>query len=695
MSPFNLSPRALAIFVLVFSLFSLSSQATAAGLLTPRQSHLQTPDILSQDVKVTIENGYAITQIDQVFFNPNVDDIEAIYSFPVPEKAAVGEFTYWIDGQPITGEVVEAARAKQIYETEKASGNETAIVEKNSFLAFESSVYPVRGQQRVQIRLVYIQPVHLDSAVGHYVYPLEEGGTDEAQEAFWQFNNSVKETFSFHLTLRSGFPLNDVRLPGHSAAVITKVNDQEWTVEMSSGARNVADTEPAGHGEAQSTPHSHSAFSLDKDIVLYWRLAPNLPGAVDLVTYHEPGSSQGTFMLSLTPGDDLEKIQSGRDWVFVLDFSGSMQGKYATLIDGMQRALSQLPVDDRFRIFLFNQSAWEVTNGFTNVDSQNIQRYSDKLFSLHPDGSTNLYAGLKQGLNALDSDRVSGIVLVTDGVANVGVTEKKAFLKLLEDKDVRLFTMIMGNGANRPLLNGMTRMSQGFAMNVSNGDDVYGKVLLAAGKLSHTALRDIELDIRGVRTSNVTPTIIGSLYHGQQLTILGKYFVDQQDETATMKLRGKIGDRKVDYDARLRFTANDVRHPELERLWAYATVEHLQGKLDYLGDNLDTRQALVEVAIDNSLVTNHTSMIVVRDDRFKQYNIERSNRERVKKENSARQERANQPVSNNQQQAGNGFKQPRAYPVGSSGNGSGGGMINFAFLVLLLPLLFRRWMTNV
>ena len=31
--------------------------------------------------------------------------LEAVYSFPIPEKAAIGEFTFWIDGQPVTGEV--------------------------------------------------------------------------------------------------------------------------------------------------------------------------------------------------------------------------------------------------------------------------------------------------------------------------------------------------------------------------------------------------------------------------------------------------------------------------------------------------------------------------------------------------------------------------------------------------------------
>ncbi|QVL49302.1 MAG: hypothetical protein KFB96_01875 [Thiocapsa sp.] len=46
---------------------------------------------------------------------------------------------------------------------------------------------------------------------------------------------------------------------------------------------------------------------------------------------------------------------------------------------------------------------------------------------------------------------------MTDGVANVGETEQRNFLRLLEQKEVRLFTFIMGNSANRPLLEALTQ----------------------------------------------------------------------------------------------------------------------------------------------------------------------------------------------------------------------------------------------
>ena len=99
-----------------------------------------------------------------------------------------------------------------------------------------------------------------------------------------------------------------------------------------------------------------------------------------------------------------------------------------------------------------------------------------------PNSGTNLFAGLNQGIQSLDADRSSALILVTDGVANLGYTEKKDFLELLEQTDVRLFTFVLGNSSNRPLLESMAKVSNGFAINVSNGDDIAGKILEATSK---------------------------------------------------------------------------------------------------------------------------------------------------------------------------------------------------------------------
>lgn len=677
---FHLSQKTIATFVLIATTFLAGTHSFAAGLMQPKQSQLPPLQIKQHHVNVVIEDGYAITSVDQVFFNPNGEDLEAIYSFPVPEKASVGEFTYWIDNNPVTGEVVEKQRAQEIYQQEKSQGREAAVTEQVEYRTFDISVFPVRAQSDVKIRLVYIQPTHVDSSIGRYVYPLEEGGVDEERLAFWSYNDAVQESFSFNVDLRSSYPVDEVRLPKHPQAQAIPVSQQEWQIRLANQQGSLNTEESSSNATANSpTIVQH----LNEDILVYWRHQQGLPGSVDMISHKEPGSSRGTFMLTVTPGDDLSYIQQGRDWVFVLDFSGSMQGKYHSLVEGVKLGLDKLNNNDRFRIILFNNSAKEVTQGYTNATQENVQQFIQLLENSNPNGGTNLYAGLENGIKGLDSDRSSAIILVTDGVANVGVTEKKRFLKLLEQHDVRLFTFVMGNSANRPLLDGMTKISNGFAMSVSNSDDIVGNILLATNKLSHQALRDVELKIDGVKVKELSPTRIGSLYRGQQLIVFGHYWGDGK---ADLTLRGKIGAEEKVYRTTFDFPAQQTRNPEIERLWAYASIEDLQNRIDYLGEDTDSRDAIIDIAKEYGLVTNYTSMLLLREEVFQHYNIERNNAERVEKEQRAREQRTATPLQNNRVDTHQpAFNTPRATP--KPGGGGGGGAMGPWILLLLLPLL--------
>ena len=129
------------------------------------------------------------------------------------------------------------------------------------------------------------------------------------------------------------------------------------------------------------------------------------------------------------------------------------------------------------------------------------------------------------------------MVLVTDGVANVGVTEKKDFLKLLEKHDVRLFSFVMGNSANRPLLQGMTTVSNGFSMSISNGDDIAGRLMQTAAKLSHEAYRDIDL-----RTRPFTESRAGFIQRWDRIALLaeGVFYQDlvENDDLGLVGQRG-------------------------------------------------------------------------------------------------------------------------------------------------------------
>ena len=177
------------------TLLAFSSMVTlpglhGAGTLRPVNSEDADIETRSHHLDVVINNGFAQTTVQQVFFNPNDHDLEAIYSFPVPEDAVLAEMRM-ISGETILeGEVLAKQEVDRIYEEEKSQGREAGKADKISYQRFEFHVTPVRAGQETKMEFVYYQKLEIDSNVGRYLYPLEEGGTDEAAKGFWDMNST-------------------------------------------------------------------------------------------------------------------------------------------------------------------------------------------------------------------------------------------------------------------------------------------------------------------------------------------------------------------------------------------------------------------------------------------------------------------------------------------------------------------------
>ncbi|WP_325893985.1 VIT and vWA domain-containing protein [Grimontia sp. NTOU-MAR1] len=665
------------VFIALF-ITTFSSKTLAAGLLKPVNSQYKDLQIESHHVDVSIQDGYATTSIEQTFYNPNDIELEALYSFPVPQQAVVGEFIYWINGSPVIAEAVSKEKARKIYDEQKAQGNATALTEKDEYRTFDMRVYPVQPLQSVKVKLVYMQDALLDHGIGRYVYPLEEGGVDEAKSSFWTRNDKVEQDFSFNVILRSSYPVDGVRLPAHPSAVITQEADGEHTTWKANISTHIANA--VHEGETQQA--INTSMRLDQDMVFYWRLQDGLPGRVDMVAYRDPeNSKRGTVKLTFTPGEDLTRVTQGRDWVFVLDKSGSMAGKYSTLVEGVRQGLGKLPSEDRFRVVMFDSNTYDLTGGFVAANPANVSKALQSVEQVEPSNGTNLYEGMSAAIRKLDDDRPTGIVLVTDGVANVGVTEKRRFFDLMEKHDVRLFTFIMGNSANTPLLVPMTKLSNGVATSVSNADDIIGHLMNITSKLTHQAYRNIQLDIDGVKIKDLTPEQISSLYRGEQLTVFGHYFKGGE---ADIKLTMDIAGDSREYRTKVMLPDSATAHPELERMWAFSAIRDLQEQMDYLEQkDSDKEQAIEDIALEYGLLTDYTSLLVVEEQVFQQLGIERKNQTRVLKEQSAREVKKNKPVEptradNNQPM----FTQPA--PTHSGGGSSGGSMNILVLLSMIL-----------
>jgi Ca-activated chloride channel family protein len=599
----------------------LPAIAHGAGTLKPKGSAEQEIKIQDHHINVTINNGFARTEVIQTFHNPNQQDLEAIYTCPVPESASLSEYTIYAGETELHGEVVAKEEAERIYQEEKNKGNDAGLAKKESYKSYQFHVARVPANDQTRIRYVYYQPLQIDTGIGRYVYPLEEGGTDDAAESFWERNEKVESTFSADIDIRFSYPIEELRFPGFdSLANINKEAEGEYRVSINS-----------------------NSTELNKDLVLYYRLAQNLPGRVDLIPYRESKDKEGTFMLVVTPGIDLKPLNHGADYVFVLDISGSMTGKYQALAKGVSKALEAFRPEDRFRIVLFNDYATSLTSGWVSATPENVNRYIGEVSAIKPHGGTNMYSGISQGLEKLDADRATSLVLVTDAVTNRGVIDPKDFHKLLKQYDVRVFGFLMGNNANWPLMKTITQVSGGFHERVSNADDIVGKIMLAKSKILHEALHDVSLSIRGVKTQQTTEELRGKVYRGQQLVIFGKYDAAGQAEVS---LQAKLSGADKTYSTTFNFPEVDKNYPEVERLWALNLVEELEFKSSIgLLEESEANSAVENLGVEYQLVTDQTSMLVLDNATFQQHGIKRRNLHRVKRELQAQNLRISRPIA--------------------------------------------------
>ncbi len=609
-----------AVFFLILALFNTS--VNAAGLLKPVQGDDSQVFIKSHNVSVVINNGFAKTEVDQVFGNSGDTDLEATYSFPLPKQASLSEVSLWINGQEIVGEVLEKQKAKEVYEDQKAKGNDTALAEKDDYKTFDISVYPVRAQADTRIRLVYYQPLEIDLQIGRYVYPLQEGGVDEERISFWSVDDAVSGSFSFDILMKSAYPVKEVRFPGFMQdAVIEEIQAEE------SGSGNIF----------KGRLDFPEGGKLDKDIVFYYRLDDATPARVELVPFKEPSEKEGSFLLAITPGVSLQKITEGVDWTFVLDKSGSMSGhKIQTLVDGVSRVIRKMSPVDRFRIIAFNNSTYDLTGGHVQATPENIEKVVRHLSSLGADGGTAMYAGLEMALNSLEEERTQSVVLVTDGVANVGPAQHADFVKLLEQHDVRLFTFIISNSANTPLLERLANISGGFAMAVSTQDDIFGRIIQAKNKVLYEALHDVNVSFSGGKVFSLTPAAPTSLYRGQQLVMFGKY---KKPGPVSLSLQAKISGQQHEWNSEIILPDADVENPEIERLWALAAIEEHMDDIRLNGETGSLKKKIVDLGTTYSLVTDYTSMVVVNDQEAEELGLQSNNRKRVERERAAQSQR--------------------------------------------------------
>src|SRR5947207_4083574 len=168
------------IAAVALAVVSFAPTASAAGLLVADGGNGGILQIKEHDVHVTVNNGIAVTEVDQVFVNTEPRIVEALYTFPVPTNASVSNFSMWINGKEMVGEVIEKQRARQIYDSYKQMRRDPGLLEQVDYKRFEMRIFPIAAGAEQQMKIAYYQELDVDHDWATYVYPLATATRREA-----------------------------------------------------------------------------------------------------------------------------------------------------------------------------------------------------------------------------------------------------------------------------------------------------------------------------------------------------------------------------------------------------------------------------------------------------------------------------------------------------------------------------------
>jgi Ca-activated chloride channel family protein len=571
-----------------------AAPAEAAGLLVADGGWGGVLEIEEHAVAVTVNNGIATTRVTQVFRNTENRVVEALYTFPVPKAASVANFSMWIDGKEMVGEVVEKERARQIYDSYKQRGRDPGLLEQTDYKTFEMRIFPIAAGAEQRVEVTYHQELDVDADWATYVYPLatvSRGGLDQR----------TRGRFALSFDARSEIPITELSSPSHGgdfAIVRHGAHYQQASLEATGG-------------------------DLNRDVVIAWKLSRARTG-FDLVAARQEGED-GYFLLTLTLGEELAEADQGMDYVFVLDASGSMdqEGKLALSRDSLGAFVRELSPADRFEMMSFNVAPTTLFDRLEAATDATKGEAEDFLDSQRARGGTVLHPALETAYRYKDDDRALNVVILSDGMTEQ--RERSELVRLIgaRPSGTRVFAIGVGNEVNRPLLEQLAEEAGGLAAFISPGDDFTRQARAFRRKLLRPSAANPAIEFSGGGVYDLEPTKLPDLFHGSPLRLYGRY---REAGTTTLSLSATVGGERLARTVSIELPERAPGNPEIERMWAFKRVDRLLKQAERQGGKGEAVAEIVRLGEAYSIATEYTSFLVLENDaEYQRWTIDRKN----------------------------------------------------------------------
>ena len=587
----------------------------AAGALTVVDSKGKPKSICPlkhTDVKAEISGFISRVVVTQEFENPFKEKIEAVYTFPLPQNAAVDDMTMIVGERTIKGKVLPRDEAQAVYDAAKSSGKVASLLDQERPNIFTQSVANILPGEQVKITISYVDTLKYEDGAYEFVFPMVVGpryvpGASAGEKG------------------GNGFSSDTDRVPDASritpnAAPAEMRSGHDISLEVSLDAGLILDSiDSKTHPIDIQRPDLHSAHLRlkdsetipNKDFILRYDVAGKAIQDALLTHRSEKG---GFFTMILQPPERVTAQDvTPKELVFVLDTSGSMSGfPIEKAKETMKLALDNLYPSDTFNLITFAGDTEILFPRPVAATADNLAKAQAFLESRSGSGGTEMMIAIKAALAPSDDQsHVRIVCFMTDGYVG---NDMEIISEVQKHQNARVFAFGIGSSVNRFLLDKIAETGRGEVEYVALNDDGSAAARRFHERVRNPLLTDISIDWNSLPVSDVYPQRIPDLFGAKPVILTGRF---SRAGRATIKLKGKAAGtdfvREIPVELPDTMASNDVLAP----LWARARVDNLMSQ-DYAGAQAgkmqtDLKKTITQLGIEYRLMTQFTSFVAVEE----------------------------------------------------------------------------------
>jgi len=527
------------------------------------------------DLRVAVHGPLSLVEMEMTFRNPANRQMEGRFQYLLPPGATISRFAKEVNGKLMEGEVVERLRAQAIYTQILHTMRDPALLEMDQGNRFSARVFPIPANGTVRLLLAYSQVLAGKDGQRKLVVPL------------------------------AGMP----KIGSFSLATVIPA-DAQVTGLPDAVQGTVAD------------------FTPPRDLEILFKT--DQKAACDAV---KAGNFQ---MLAFRPEIPQATAEPAREWVFYFDTSASNADTEAQRLAAIETLLVEtVPVlrqkDNLFTAWAFDLNVAPVMPA-VSMNSKGGKPIMPEVVRLlrarHALGATNLEAAMKHiGEQARAAQKPTRFVLVSDGIATLGVREARDIVAALGDWPAQhvLHALVIGGKQDDKMLAAIVEKTRGRVVTLPFGEKADVNIAKTLAELQAPLGMGFEFYDEGAAW--IYPKTFRDVRPGSELIVFSELKDGAPPKPGVIQ-RGADG--KVAKDAPLAAAPTEVPGfaPLLQREAYHAFLDHLE-KLEQAEKNDAKRAELhkqrIEVSVKSRVLCPLTSLLVLEtEDDYRRFGIERT-----------------------------------------------------------------------